>query len=55
MSQRWSGIMGFTTDKLPVVKQVSENIYAGICCNGMGLALSPVIAEKIAKEINLRD
>lgn len=54
VSHRWSGIMGFTADKLPVVKQVDENIYAGICCNGMGLALSPVIAEKIAEKINIK-
>ncbi len=53
VNHRWSGIMGFTEDKLPVVKQVDENIYAAVCCNGMGVALSPVMAEKIAEKVCL--
>ncbi len=42
---RWSGIMGFTEDKQPLVKHISDNITAIIACNGMGVALSPVISE----------
>lgn len=53
IAYRWSGIMGFTQDKLPVVKQVDENIYAAISCNGMGVALSPIMAEKICEKIRL--
>jgi glycine/D-amino acid oxidase-like deaminating enzyme len=48
ITHRWSGIMGFTEDKKPVVKQVEENIFVAIACNGMGVALSPIIAEKAA-------
>ncbi len=43
----WSGIMGFTEDKQPLVKKISERITAVVACNGMGVALSPVIAETI--------
>lgn len=48
ITHRWSGIMGFTENKKPFVQEVEENVYAVIACNGMGVALSPVIAEKVA-------
>jgi glycine/D-amino acid oxidase-like deaminating enzyme len=48
ITHRWSGIMGLTQTKLPVVEQIGKNIIATIACNGMGVALSPVIAEKVA-------
>lgn len=44
---RWSGIMGFTEDKQPLVKSISARVSAVIICNGMGVALSPMIAEQI--------
>lgn len=44
---RWSGIMGFTDDKQPLIKQLSNRITAIVLCNGMGVALAPVIAEEI--------
>ncbi len=46
---RWSGIMGFTEDKLPVLKQLSDNVIAVIICNGMGVAMAPMIAEQVAQ------
>jgi gamma-glutamylputrescine oxidase len=48
IDDHWSGIMGFTPDKKPVVRQVSANIFAAIACNGMGVALTPVMAEQVA-------
>jgi gamma-glutamylputrescine oxidase len=51
IDDHWSGIMGFTADKKPVVKQVSANIFTAIACNGMGVALTPVIAEQVADMI----
>ena len=48
LTHQWSGIMGFTANKEPVIEKVDENAYAVIACNGMGVALSPVIAEKVA-------
>lgn len=44
---QWSGIMGFTEDKQPLVKPVSARVSAIVICNGMGVALAPVIAEQI--------
>lgn len=49
IAQRWSGIMGFTIDKQPVVRRVSERTAIGFGCNGMGVALSADIAERTAR------
>ena len=51
ISNRWSGIMGFSENKLPVIQQIQKGVYAALCCNGMGVALSPIIAEEICKKI----
>ncbi len=47
IEHHWSGIMGFTNDKKPYVGKVSEGVFAAIACNGMGVALAPMIAEKV--------
>lgn len=47
----WSGIMGFTEDKRPFTGYVKDGAYLAIACNGMGVALTPVIAETIASDI----
>jgi gamma-glutamylputrescine oxidase len=48
IEHHWSGIMGFTSSKTPFVGLVGDNAFASIACNGMGVALTPVIAEKVA-------
>ncbi len=44
---RWSGIMGFTENKQPFIKPIGARVTAVVVCNGMGVALSPMIAEQI--------
>jgi glycine/D-amino acid oxidase-like deaminating enzyme len=48
IEHRWSGIMGFATDKQPIVRRVSERIVIGFGCNGMGVALGADIAAETA-------
>ena len=48
IEHHWSGIMGFTADKKPFAGQMSDGVFASIACNGMGVALTPIIAEKTA-------
>lgn len=48
IEQRWSGIMGFTPNKLPVLEQVYDNVWSVVACNGMGVALTPIMAEEVA-------
>jgi|694.fasta_scaffold61838_5 gamma-glutamylputrescine oxidase len=52
IEQSWSGIMAFTPDKLPICKKVSTNIVTAIACNGMGVALTPIVAESVIQHIN---
>jgi gamma-glutamylputrescine oxidase len=51
IEQSWSGIMGFTQNKLPLFQRVEKNISAAIACNGMGVALTPIFAEKVAYQL----
>ena len=39
--------MGFTEDKQPMIKHISDKITAIVACNGMGVALSPIISEQL--------
>jgi gamma-glutamylputrescine oxidase len=45
---RWSGIMGVSDEKMPVVKQLSDQVFCAVRMGGMGVALAPVIGEKIS-------
>jgi len=44
----WSGIMGFASDKYPIIKEVSPNIFAGVKLGGMGIALGSYVGQKLA-------
>ena len=48
VTDRWSGIMGMGTEKMPIVKKISENVYCAVQLSGMGVALAPVVGKKIA-------
>lgn len=48
IEQRWAGIMGFTANKQPIVRRVSDRIALGFGCNGMGVALGAEIAAQTA-------
>lgn len=50
MEYKWSGIMAFSQDKKPCITEVEPNVFSVICCNGMGVALSPIIAEKLVEK-----
>jgi glycine/D-amino acid oxidase-like deaminating enzyme len=48
IESRWAGTMGFSSDKKPIVKRTSERTLAAFGCNGMGVALSPMVAQQAA-------
>ena len=48
IEHRWSGVMGFTQTKEPELQQVSEKVISVTACNGMGVALSPIMGETVA-------
>lgn len=51
----WSGLMGFTPDKKPIVSQISDNVYCAFGCNGMGIALGSRIAQSVSQLIRCRE
>ena len=48
VTDRWSGIMGMGPEKMPIVQKMSDRIFCAVRLGGMGVALAPVIAEKMA-------
>lgn len=49
ITDRWSGIMGMGTEKMPIMQEVSSQVYCAVRMSGMGVALAPVIGEKVAE------
>lgn len=49
IDHRWSGIMGMGSEKSPVMQQVSDGVFCAVRMSGMGVALAPVIGEKVAE------
>lgn len=49
IAERWSGIMGFHSSKLPIVRRIRERVSVGFGCNGMGVALGSTIGAETAK------
>ncbi|MEI8076003.1 MAG: FAD-dependent oxidoreductase [Bacteroidota bacterium] len=48
IENHYCGIMGFTENKKPLITQLDKNVYAVVSCNGMGIALTPIMGEKAA-------
>ena len=48
ITDRWSGIMGMGTEKMPIVKEVAPHVYCAVRLSGMGVALAPIIGEQVA-------
>ena len=51
IEHRWSGIMGFTEKKKPELQHISNHVISVSACNGMGVALSPIIGEIVASSL----
>ncbi|MHA4810049.1 NAD(P)/FAD-dependent oxidoreductase [Flavitalea flava] len=48
IEDRWSGIMGMGGEKSPIVRQINDQVFCAVRMSGMGVALAPVIGEKVA-------
>jgi glycine/D-amino acid oxidase-like deaminating enzyme len=48
IDQKWTGIMGFSEEKCPIVRRLGEAVVVGFGCNGMGVALGSEIGRKAA-------
>ncbi|WP_375238448.1 NAD(P)/FAD-dependent oxidoreductase [Aurantibacter sp.] len=45
---RWSGIMGVGSQKKPIVKQISNNVFCGVRLGGMGIAIGSLVGKELA-------
>lgn len=52
VAQRWSGIMGFNTGKMPILKEERSGYYSLLGMSGMGVALSAAMAEHATRTIS---
>lgn len=52
IQHRWAGIMAFGKEKAPIVKQLAANLFCAVRMSGMGVALAPVVAQKITAMMN---
>ncbi|RNC88109.1 MAG: FAD-binding oxidoreductase [Winogradskyella sp.] len=43
----WSGIMGVGTQKKPILKQLSNNVYCGVRLGGMGVAIGSLVGRDL--------
>ena len=48
IEHRWSGIMAMGSEKMPIIKAVNEHVFCAVRMSGMGVALAPIVGEKIA-------
>jgi glycine/D-amino acid oxidase-like deaminating enzyme len=52
IEHRWSGIMGMGNSKIPIVSQLSENVYCGVRLGGMGVAIGSLVGTDLANLVN---
>jgi glycine/D-amino acid oxidase-like deaminating enzyme len=48
ITDRWSGIMGLGSEKMPIVKKLSSNMFCAVKMSGMGVALAPIAGETVS-------
>ncbi len=52
VTDKWSGIMAMGTEKNPIIKMISSNVYCCVRMSGMGVALAPLVAMEVADLMN---
>ena len=48
IASRWSGIMGVGTQKKPIVKALSDQVFCGVRLGGMGIAIGSMVGKELA-------
>lgn len=49
IENKWSGTMGVGSQKNPIVKQLSNNVFCGIRMGGMGVAIGSIVGKDLAE------
>lgn len=51
IEDRWSGIMGMGSEKMPIIREVEPGVWCAVRMSGMGVALSALVGEEIAVKL----
>jgi gamma-glutamylputrescine oxidase len=49
IEHRWAGTMAMGSEKFPIVKKVQPHTFCAVRMSGMGVALAPVVAQKVSR------
>ncbi|NER14259.1 FAD-dependent oxidoreductase [Leptobacterium flavescens] len=52
IDHRWSGIMGVSTSKSPVIKPLSDRVFCGVRLGGMGVAIGTQVGHELASLVD---
>ncbi len=53
IDMRWTGIMAFGKQKNPILKNVSDNVIAGVRLGGMGIAIGSKLGQLLAERAEI--
>lgn len=53
ITDRWSGIMGMGSEKMPIIREMERGVWCAVRMSGMGVALSALVGEDIAAKLIL--
>jgi gamma-glutamylputrescine oxidase len=48
IERRWSGIMGMSASRMPIVKELEPGVFAAVAMGGIGVAAGPVVGRQAA-------
>lgn len=51
IEHKWAGIMGVGSEKAPIIKEVSPNVYCGVRLGGMGVAIGSLVGKELSEMI----
>lgn len=52
IAYRWAGIMGMGSEKNPIIRQVSPQVFCAVRLSGVGVAISPLVGQTVAGLMN---
>ncbi|WP_234573353.1 NAD(P)/FAD-dependent oxidoreductase [Rhodohalobacter sp. 614A] len=52
IDMEWSGIMGMTENKEPIIKEVEKDVWAAAGLSGMGIAIGMQVAKDVVSELS---
>lgn len=53
IDMEWSGIMGMTENKEPIIKEVEPNVWVAAGLSGMGIAIGMQVAKDVVSELSI--